>query len=148
MAALIRSARPGFGGLNQLLHLTIALDSLLVAPDDYANKQAARSYARRLACCLADPDNAPDQYEPVARLMYQVRSDLVHGRATKLDASSEELQWLTENGRAAAVRAVTLSAAWISKHSASAEALREAMDNAFASLEALASLHAPQFEVA
>lgn len=141
VAVLVRTTRPGLSLLNQMFHLTISLDALLVAPEDYANKAATRAFARRLASCISGAEESPEQYEHMAEVMYRVRSDLVHGRAKDLDLASEDIRWLIPRSRAIAAYVARLASAWMANNDTDLGALRGVMDDAFLDVRTRASLH-------
>lgn len=72
--AIVRTARPEFGVLNQVLHLVAALEHLLVR----RGEPLTETFARRFSV-LASVQSARDWYDE-ARAAYDLRSDLIHGR--------------------------------------------------------------------
>jgi hypothetical protein len=76
LATLERTTRPEFSPLNRFMHEMIALEQLLL-PD--VRTKLTRTFAARAASFLV---SSPDQLEDAvrsARILYKVRSELVHG---------------------------------------------------------------------
>lgn len=84
LEALVRTTRPGFTPLNATLHLTGGLEALLVR----FGEPLKATFARRYSALAADDD--PLEYEALGKAVYDLRSDLIHGRQIKNDDSGRE----------------------------------------------------------
>jgi hypothetical protein len=83
--AIVRTTRPGFTDLNEVLHLVAGLEALLVAHGE----PMSASFSRRYSVLAATGD--PREFEALGRLLYYVRSDLIHGRPVHAKRAEERV---------------------------------------------------------
>jgi hypothetical protein len=93
MAALIRTTRPGFGMLNEALHLVGGLETLLVR----RGEPLTATFARRYSVLVANRDARA--CERLGRVLYDLRSDLVHGRDVDTTGDAERAEFLKHSNR-------------------------------------------------
>lgn len=135
LAALTRTTRPGFTALNEAIHLVAGLEAVLVT----RGEPLAATFARRYAVLAADGDLEPLHEQ--ARLLYALRSDLLHGRPLTTD-DPESRDYFLANFQRHWTCSVTLrSLQWLAAHrSADLAAFRQRLDLASDSPAALDEL--------
>jgi hypothetical protein len=137
MAALIRTTRPGFGMLNETLHLMAGLEALLVR----RSEPLAATFARRYSVLAANEDAR--QYEGLGRALYALRSDLVHGREIDNTGEEERAEFLKHSNRKVTCMMARRALRWFaSRANIEIADFHAALDAAFDDQEAFDALRA------
>jgi hypothetical protein len=133
LAALIRTTRPGYGWMNETLHLVAGLEALLVARGEPLTSNFARRYH-----VLATAGGIQTTLEHAEHL-FRLRSDLVHGRpARRLTPAWED--FLSRENRYWTCQIVQLMLTWLQARDADMAQLRAALDRASVSSTELGAL--------
>lgn len=121
LEALVRTTRPGFTLLNATLHLTAGLEALLVR----FGEPLKATFSRRYSVLAAVED--PREYEQQGKRVYDMRSDLVHGRQLKSDSARDA--FLEREYRPLVCEMTVRALTWFAEHPG--ESLTAALDEAF-----------------
>lgn len=133
LAALIRTTRPGFGWMNETLHLVAGLEALLVARGESLTSNFARRYH-----VLATAGGIQTTVKHAEHL-YRLRSDFVHGRPRRRMTPAWE-DFVRRENRYWTCQIVQLMLIWLQARDADMAQLRAALDRASASAAELGAL--------
>lgn len=135
VTALTRTTRPGFGLLNEALHLVVGLEALLVR----RHEPVTATFGRRYSVLAAEAD--PREYEALGRALYALRSDLTHGRDVDRKEPEGRAEFLSRTNRPLTCDLALRALRWFAKtQSASVADFHAALDVAFESRDAFDTL--------
>jgi hypothetical protein len=141
MAALVRTARPGFSHLNATLHLVAGLEVLLVR----RGEPLTATFGRRFSVLAAAGD--AQEYDALGRALYSLRSDLVHGREIDTTDTLARAEFLEESIRPLTCLLALRALRWFTRRPDGQVAeFQAALDGAFESPDAFGALRAEIME--
>jgi hypothetical protein len=130
LQTLERTTRPEFGPLNRFMHEMIALEQLML-PE--VRHQLTDTFARRIAAVVDDPNTANMDG---GRLLYQMRSELIHGhdieeQLAQRGLEPDQLLWFARLTLTAVIHSILLwRSAAADDEQADLARLRAALDGA------------------
>lgn len=130
--ALVRTGRHSYSSLNESLHLIAGLETLLVR----RGEPLTATFARRFSVISGSDDAQMNESD--GRLLYQIRSDLMHGREIEPSEASEEfLEW---DIRLLACHIALRTLRWLGRAKPSLDAFYTSLDKAFSNVEDFVAL--------